>query len=152
MKRFSFPLDRVLAWRRLQAEQERAILDRLVGQAEAIGRRSEEVRSARRSYEQSLSRALHFDAVDVVTLPHWQAQLKKSLGILAAEQQQVQQRVEQQRAKVREAERVVMLLERLRDRRLQAWQKELAREEETFAAEAYLAGCIRLKTSTRQGA
>jgi predicted transcriptional regulator len=45
---------------------------------------------------------------------------------------------EQQRQLV-EAERKVKLLEKLRTKRLDEWENEMLKEQETFAADAYLA-------------
>ena len=150
MKTFSFSLDRVLAWRRLQLEQERAALQKLLADAQTLAHRAQAVQENRRAYERSLSRALHFDAFEVATLPHWQSQVKHVLTTLAGELQQLEIRLDHQRARHRAAEQKVKLLERLRDRRLGAWRLELSKEEEAFATEAHLAGCFRLKELNRR--
>ena len=152
MKKFTFSLDRVLAWRRLQLDQERAALEKLLFDHNALVQREQFVRTKRRTYEEGLARSLHFDAREVVTLPQWQSQVLKSLSALASEQQQMKPRIAQQQEKIREAERKVKLLERLRERRHDAWKIELGKEEEAFAAEAYLARCIRLRRVNPAGA
>ncbi len=152
MKKFSFPLDRALNWRRLQSDQERAMLEKLTGEGQAIATREERMRRERAEQEDGLARGLYLDAAYVSTLPRWQMQVKQRLTEMAAEQRVMDARVAEQREKLRESERAVRLLERLRERRLGNWETELAKEEEAFAAEVYLANCIRLKRANPAGA
>jgi septal ring factor EnvC (AmiA/AmiB activator) len=147
MKKFAFPLDRALNWRRLQSERERAELEKLAGEGQAIAGREKRMRSERAEQEHGLAHGLYLDSAYVATLPRWQQQVKQSLAEIAAEQRAADARVAAQREKFQETERAVRLLERLRERRLANWEMELAKEEETFAAEAYLARCIRLRRS-----
>lgn len=149
MKRFSFSLDRVLTWRRLQRDQERAKLDKLLSQRAALETRAAAIRRERLALERNLSVALHFDSSSVSTMPQWQRRVSASLQATVNESRQLEPRIEQQLAQFRLREREVRLLERLREKRLQAWQAEVSREEEAFAAEAYLARCIRLKETSR---
>lgn len=152
MKKFAFPLDRALNWRRLQSDQERTSLEKLTGEGQAIAVREKRVRSERAEQERGLAHGLYLDSAYVATLPRWQQQVKQSLLDIAAEQRAVDARVATQREKFQEAERAVRLLERLRERRVASWESERAKEEETFAAEAYLARCIRLRRSNPAGA
>ncbi len=152
MKKFHFSLDRVLTWRRLQCEEQRAILDRLVREKNSIAKRANAIHAERRSFEHDLAHGMHFEARHVATLPHWQAQVKHRLVAIAGEQREADVRVAQAELLLRGAERAVKLLERLRERRVATWETELAREEEAFAAEAFLARCIRLRRAGPAGA
>ncbi len=152
MKRFSFSLDRVLAWRRLQREQEQAALEKLIAERNALAERVRQIRTDRAECRDALAHSLTLESRQVTTLPGWLAKVTNTLHSLAARSQELEGRVQRQQETLREAERQVKLLERLRDRRLTVWQTQVALEEEAFAAEAYLARCIRLKKANPTGA
>ncbi len=152
MKKFSFSLDRVLAWRRSERELVQAGMGKLIAEREALASRADSIRDERAVYERSLANALYFDGGSVQTLPHWQKRVEKSLTELAAQMVQVRVRMEQQMERLREAELKVKLLEKLRERRVSEWKTALNLEEENQAAEAYLARFARLKRAPDAGA
>jgi flagellar export protein FliJ len=152
VKKFSFSLDRVLAWRRSERELVQAGLGKLIAEREALARRADSIRGERAAYERSLANALHFDGGSVPTLPNWHTRVDRSLTELAAQLDQTRVRMEQQMERLREAELKVKLLEKLRDRRLDDWKTALNLEEENQAAEAYLARFARLKRAPDAGA
>ena len=152
MKKFSFSLDRVLAWRRSERELEQAALGLLFAERDALARQADNLQGERAHYQRSLANALHFDGGSVPTLPHWHARIAKSLAELGARLDQTNGRVNHQMGRLREAELKVKLLEKLRERRLAEWTKALGLEEETQAAEAYLARFARLKRTENVGA
>lgn len=152
MKKFQFSLERILVWRRLQFEQERAIFQKLLGDRDDLVKREQSIRTERREYEEKLCAATDFDYGEVVTLPNWQSRMQESVAVLIAQQENLRPRIEQQQLRVREADGRVKLLERLYHRRHSEWTAEFAKEEEAFAAEAHLARCIRLKVVKPAGA
>jgi flagellar export protein FliJ len=146
MKKFSFPLDRILVWRRLELEREQALLQRLVTQRNALAAKDAALRTQRLDAERLISGNRYVDAETVSTLPAWQVYMKKTIAAAANELVLAQQRVAAQQTRFSEATRRVKLLERLREKRLDHWQIELNREEEAFAAEAFLARSITLNS------
>jgi flagellar export protein FliJ len=145
MKKFDFPLDRVLVWRRLEMEREQAVLQRLVTQRNALAAKDAALRTRRLDAERLISGNRYLDPETVATLPAWQVYMKKTIAAAANEVVLAQQRVAAQQIRFSEATLRVKLLERLREKRLDHWQIELSREEEAFAAEAFLARSISLK-------
>jgi hypothetical protein len=145
MKRFSFRLDRILAWRRLQRGEEQWNLQKALAEREELVRKERAVRAERSDSERTLAHALHFDAQFVSTLPHWQVRVKAVLAEMAVDAGKMEARVSAQRAKLREAERKVRLLERLREKRVEDWKTAMEREEEACAAETFLARGAREK-------
>jgi hypothetical protein len=151
MKRFSFPLDRILAWRSLQRDEEQLNLKKVLTERDELLRKERAVRDERSDSEQALAHALHFDAQFVSTLPRWQMRVKAVLIQMASDVVKMETRAVAQRAKLREAERKVQLLERLREQRLGDWKAGIEREQEAFAAETYLAQSSRLKRAKVRG-
>ena len=152
MKRFSFSLDRVLAWRRSEREIERAALGKLLTERDALSRRADVIREDRAQFERSLAHSLYFDGGTVPTLPNWRTSVDRSLAALGSQLHQMTVRVNQQLERVREAELKVRLLEKLRERRLAEWKVALSLDEENQAAEAYLTRFARLKRTENVGA
>ena len=143
MKKFTFPLDRVLVWRRLELDREQATLQRLQSECNAIAARETAVRRQRVDSERQISNDRYIDSIFLSTLPQWQNATRLALVSLAAKLVAADQKVVQQQARFYEAKRRVELLERLREKRLDAWKAELSLEEEAFAAEAFLARTVR---------
>jgi flagellar export protein FliJ len=145
MKTFSFPLDRVLHWRRLECERERAKLTGLMSALKAAEQRAEALKEERRATARSIVNAPTITGAEVTTVFDWQAAMRTNQEKLAVEISQAAGHVQRQTAVVREAERRVKLLDRLHENRWEEWSADLAREEEAFAAEAYIARYTRLK-------
>lgn len=146
MKRFSFPLDRVLHWRKLEAERERAALQQLLVERERIQNQIAELRRNREDSRRSVAHARTLRAAEVATLHNWQTRVVRDIDQAIAGESKLTERIRLQHATLTEAERKVRLLEHLREKRLSEWKTEVAREEEAFAAEAFLARCIRERT------
>jgi flagellar export protein FliJ len=145
MKKFSFPLDRVLVWRRLELEREQAVLQRMVTQRNALAAKDAALRAQRIDAERLISANRYLDSETVATLPAWQSRMKKAIATAANDLVIADQKAAAQQARFLQAKLRVELLERLREKRLDQWQIELGREEEAFAAEAFLARSIGLK-------
>ncbi len=145
MKKFDFPLDRVLVWRRLELEREQAVLQRVVARRNTLAAKDAALRAQRTDAERLISANRYVDAETVSTLPAWQRYMKKTIAAAANELAIAEQKLAAQQAIFLEAKRRVGLLERLREKRLDQWDADLSREEESFAAEAFLARSIGLK-------
>ena len=146
MKKFSFPLDRVLNWRRLECERERARLEQRIAEHGAVEQRAFSIRRERDNTGQGIAEARVITGTEVATLVHWQMAVRRQLKELEIEEAKAADRIREQRTVVQEAESKVRLLERLREKRHGQWTVDLAREEETFATEVHLARFVRMKT------
>jgi len=145
MKRFSFSLDRVLNWRRLLRDKEKAVLERLAAEHAAIVSEQTNLSRERLNTERALATGLHLDGAEISTLAAWQSSVRKSLAALSNRQKLAQDRIVKQREVLRNAERDLQLLEKLRGRKLSEWTIAASKEEEDFAAEAFLAKAVRMK-------
>lgn len=148
MKKFRFPLERVLDWRASQVQLEEARLAGLLFQRQAIeARRAEAAGEGARAAE-----AVRRDGVsgaELMTMHGFQNALATRLARLAAERRECEDRIAAQRAALADARRRQKLLENLKQRRRGAWEQELARTEENEAAELYLAGLVRRQVTAR---
>jgi len=138
MKKFHFPLDRVLDWRRTQIRMEQikleqmlAELHRIEGQAAAA---REERESAQRAVVQSSS-SLGSELLAFNTFRS--ASTARSAG-LERDRSACLERIRAQRAVMSRKELDVRLLEKLREDRLLAWMQEQDREIDQQAAEGHL--------------
>jgi hypothetical protein len=139
MKQFHFSLEKALAWRRMQARMERArweqIRAEMVGLETARQRLSEEKQeSAEKVLSQKSATGDELAALE--TFGQYVVSQQARLEIKRAE---CEKRMAEQGKLALAREREVKVLEHLRARRLETWTKDLEREIEQQAAEAYLA-------------
>lgn len=146
MKQFHFPLQRVLNFRKLQRDLERAKLEKAIGEVRRIEEIGREIRLESESTARDvLGRAGHepLDGTQLMGLDDYRRFLKR----MAAEVEQHQRRAEvaasHQRVALVEAERRMKVLEHLEDNCRQAWNAELNKEIDDFAGESFLARRIR---------
>ena len=135
MQAFRFSLERVLSWRRKQLDLEEA--------------RLEQLRALLASTELARTQALQgrvTEQVAVATAPTVLGQRVEGLESLrvwtlreedrlTTRMSEISRAIEAQARNVAEARRRVRLVERLKERKLQAWQTEYDREIETLAGE-----------------
>jgi len=139
MKAFRFPLDRALHLRRLQLELEQAKLQQLARDRDQLDLRATAIRSdAARTRAASTSQP-QISSIELAALPGYQTGVRNRLSKLDGQKRDILKRIEDQRRVTLEAERKVKLLEQLREKRYADWSALMNREQEAFAAEAYLA-------------
>lgn len=138
MKPFRFPLERVLEWRKEQAERERAALRLLAGERDAVLAHRHSLEAQRAEEERALLNDAVLDVSRLAALETWRAWVRGETARLEIALREVEERISAQRQRVVEAERKVRLLERLRDKSFRNWRLALDKELENFAAEAYL--------------
>jgi flagellar protein FliJ len=138
MQRFQFRLAGVLGWRALQLELEERKLEALVAERRQGEAEAERVAARRRDAERLLA-SDSIEGQELAALDAHRDSLARAAGRLRAAAAQRERRIAEQRARVLEADRRVRLLERLKERRLAAWEIEAARELDTLASETYLA-------------
>ena len=138
MKIFRFPLERVLHWRTTQLELERAAMQRLVQRKLELEHAFQAIASNRNAEEFAIAHASSIDSRELQTLSAYQSRTVREKTNLLNLGAQLERETAAQLGKITEAQRRVKLLERLREQRLQEWTGELAKEQEQFAAEAWL--------------
>jgi len=142
MKRFQFPLDRVLRYRQIQAEAEEAKLqallaklaelDRGIAQFEAEGRRTED------AVRQSLAANREVVSGEMVSYPNYRFVLARGKRAMLEERRRRMNAVEQQQASALAAYRACEILARARTKARERWQSEYTKEMDALAGELFL--------------
>ncbi len=139
MKRFSFPLERVISFRRRQLDLAESDLKRtlqqeslLTSHAAAVEQEALACRGAATGHEETDGAALRLIGEYVVALDE-----RRALTLEAKRKLEEQRR--QQMARLVEMRRDVKLLEKLREKRLRIYQRDLDRQIEAETAELHLA-------------
>jgi flagellar export protein FliJ len=138
MKKFIFPLDRVMEWRRTQAKVEEARLEKLYVEERAIDAREEALREECSRAEQSLLTATNATGFELAALDRFKRYTAAERARLGRDRAECRKKIASQSQVVSAKRRDVRLLERLKEKKFDAWTKELAREIEREAGEAYL--------------
>ena len=143
MKRFSFRLEQVRKWRQDQAEMEEMRLEQLHTGLRGIEEQQREIvastdRSRRAVLAQSAVTAEELRSIEAL---HEYA--KQEMRRLKAEEQEVKERLEEQRRRVLEAHRRFQLLDGLRDKALATWTTARDKEQEELGAELFLSRLAR---------
>ncbi|MBI4877812.1 MAG: hypothetical protein HY822_24535 [Acidobacteria bacterium] len=148
MKRFEFPLERVLKWRRARLDAELAALGGLRTEAQAIDERRSAIDSERAAAERALAGAAILEARQLEALDGFRAWSQRESRRLSGQRAECERRIDAQRQRVAEARRGFRLLERLRQVRQAEWSAQLDRELENLAGELHLARIARLQRSS----
>ncbi|MFN7918627.1 MAG: hypothetical protein U0Q16_00930 [Bryobacteraceae bacterium] len=147
MKRFKFPLDRVRQYRKLQLETEQARLERVTAELRPIERMEAELRRQTEEAASEVRAQERTSAVvepgQVATFSGFRSHVDRVNRKLAAHKQEILARIERQRRAVVETRQRHETLERGRDRALERWREDFAREQDATAAELYLARTAR---------
>lgn len=143
MKRFRFPLDRVLHFRRLEMERIEAHLSELAFRAHnerqtADDRRAQAVESGRQLAIQAELRGTDFQVTR-----HWLERLETERNNALEASEKLLQQHHEALAELVEARRKVRLLEMLRRRKLAAHELQTTKQLEAQATEFYLAKKVR---------
>lgn len=142
MKKFHFPLERVLGFRRLQRDIERAQMEKALAEVRRIEEIGLEIRhEAESTARDVVNRAGHapLDGTQLMGLDGYRAYLKRLAAEVEAHRRRAEVAAGNQRLKLVEAERRTKILEHLEEKSRRAWTASLNKEIEDFAAEAFLA-------------
>jgi flagellar export protein FliJ len=138
MKSFHFPLERVLAWRRLQVQIVESELERLHAEHHATQSRMISLTADRATFQVDLIATKHLDGTDLgafnAFLNHSRDEhfrMHQALSVYAA-------KIKAQMEVVSDKRRDVRLLEKMRERRAEAWSVELSREIQQLAEDTHL--------------
>lgn len=137
MKQFSFPLDQVLAWRRVQQKLEEVKVQRAQAELHSV-----DARHAALARELGatvvLSQAGGITGSELSAIDRYRKHLASEQKRAAAARSEIAKRAAALTEVLTAKRRDAMLLEKVRRRRWNEWNRELAHEVEMQAAEAAL--------------
>lgn len=142
MKRYSFPLARVLAFRRLQRDLERAAMERSLAEVRRIAEFGEQIRQESEATARDLVTRTPVEPVDgtqLAGLDGYRRYLKRVAAEVDLHHRRAEVAAGNQRLKLVEAERRMKVLEHLEERTRKEWDTAMHKEIEDFAGEAFLA-------------
>ncbi len=139
MKRFVFPLQRVMDWRTLQVRAEEEKLANLQQQAEALALRENALTTAELNSEIELLKRPSIEGSDLQALSLFQERIHKERANLQIKRKQFEAQIVEQRKRLLKARRDVRVLEKLKENRVREWTYLSDRETENTAAESFLA-------------
>jgi hypothetical protein len=138
VKKFHFPLECALAWRRRQCEDEERRLECTLAALHAIEGRRRALAASRQEAQASIRGHTAPAVPELWSLSQYLSCALRQERVLEADRASQVRAVDAQRRRVLEARRRVRLLERLKEDRLAEWNRDFNRELENLAAEAYL--------------
>lgn len=138
MKKFDFPLGRVMDWRETQARVEESKLETLYAELRAIDSQQHALNIERDAAEKSVA-ARGATGTELARLGEFRRFTVAERTRLEKLRAECSQRISAQIQVVATKRRDVKLLERLKQQKLIAWNHEMNREIDAQADEAYLA-------------
>lgn len=135
MKRFNFPLERVLKFRRTQADIEKAKLAAIEGELKKI-----------RAEIESLAQSFADEVKSVAATPTARAELGRYRMVVEHQTLKLteklhakQAELEQQRLLYTRANQAAEVLEKVKTKQKQGWERELQKELDDLAMDSFLA-------------
>ena len=138
MKRFEFSLERVLAWRRMQARVERMRWEQMRGELRAIEVERENLRVERERSRAELQTAGSATSEELEALDKFRRYVDAEQIRLQRKRVESEKRIAAQAGILAAKDRAVKVLEHLREKKQAAWKAEWERETEQMASEAFL--------------
>ena len=139
MKRFDFPLERVLRWRREQASLEEIKLQQLRSEVANIQATRRQIESERAQSESHVLTQRSIDPISLESLDSYRQYVAGKIRQLEYRKLQWQAKIAEQLNRVIAARRQFELLGRLKQKALDGWQDSMNKEQEQLAAELFLA-------------
>lgn len=139
MKKFTFPLGRVLDWRVMLARVEESKLEQMYGELRVIDARKAALDREREQSEQAFLAKSASTGMELAILDSFRRFVFEERIRLEQKRAEVQQRITAQIHVVSLKRRDAKLLERLKDQRFSIWQRDLSREIDSAAEESFLA-------------
>jgi flagellar export protein FliJ len=140
MNRFHFPLDRVLRWRSLEFALEQAKLKRLGQEQIRLQMQAATLGAEKSRLSASLVTLPDPRGEDLRATVGYGGSLRRRAEKISELRTRCERDLAVQKKKYNEARQRLQLLEELRERKLEEWRYEQAKELESVAAEAYLSG------------
>ena len=144
MKKFAFPLGRVMDWRGALVRAEEARLEQIYAELRAIDARAARLDREREQSERALAHARSATGAELAAVDTFRKFVFTERIRLEGLRAGVQQRIAAQIQVVAKKRRDVKLLERLKDQRYEKWRTDFAREIDAQADESFLAKWNRL--------
>jgi flagellar export protein FliJ len=138
MKKFTFPLGRVMDFRRMQARIEEVKLEGLYAGLRAIDSREVVVTEQGAQAEKALKSQASVTGHDLELFNSYQLARKDEQKRIDKVRAECRLRIEAQLAIVTVKRREVKLLEKLKEQRFEKWEKEMSKEIDQQAEETYL--------------
>ncbi len=145
MKKFTFPLGRVMDFRRMQARLEEVKLETLYTGLRAIDAREAVLIKQRMDSEKTLKSAKSVTGFELELFGSYGLALKEEQKRMDKTRTECRKRIDAQLAILTVKRREVKLLEKLKGQKLQRWEKEMHKEIDSQAEEAYLSKWNRTK-------
>ncbi len=156
MKRFAFPLERVLALRRQQLQVEESKLETILADRRLLVRQRLEIQERVRISAAEVLSKLIVETIELQALQGFRAFSTARETALGTQIADCDTRAAEQRIRISEVRRSQKLIEKLRERHLTQWQAAFQKELEEQAAESFLArwnrerSAVAAKAATRE--
>jgi flagellar export protein FliJ len=138
MKKFAFPLERVMDFRRMQARLEEIKVEALYSELRAIDTREVALIEQKAQSEKALRTEKSVTGFDLELFATFSAAMKDELQRMDKARAACRKRIDTQLALLTVKRREVRLLEKLKEQRFEKWEKEMFKEIDQQAEESYL--------------
>lgn len=139
MKKFRFPLDRLRGLRQIRFEQEQARLQAVLEEGRVIEDQLLRLDTEERNAVTRLRTLQVVPVEDLLAVEHFRRWAAEERPRLQRQLAEWGERLAAQRRRLMEARRDVESLDLLREKRLDAWRKEVDKESEAVVGELVLA-------------
>jgi flagellar export protein FliJ len=139
MKKFAFPLGRVMDFRRTEVRLEEIKLEGLYAGLRAIDTREATLVQKRVQSEKALKSAVSASGDELRTFNAYGLAMKEELKRMEKTRAECRKRIDAQLAVLTVKRREVKLLEHLREQRFAKWKKDMLNEIDSQAEESFLA-------------
>ncbi len=148
MRKFEFPLERVLQLRSAQFDAENAKLQALYAERNALEQAVRELQASDRQIAAGIARSESVSGAELGSLAHFHQHVLGRIERLEQRRKVCNENIRGQLGKVVEVNRAKRLLELLKEAGFEEWKYELNREIEAQAGELFLARWARKKGQT----
>ena len=139
MKKFTFPLGRVMDFRRMQAQIEEVKLESFYAQLRALDTREVALIEQGAQSEKALKAAASVSGEELERFSAYRSAAKAEQKRMDRARAECRKNIDAQLAVVTAKRRDVKLLERLKEQRFDKWEKEMFKQVDQRAEEVYLA-------------
>jgi flagellar export protein FliJ len=139
VKKFNFPLARVMEFRRLQARMEEIKLEGLYAELRAIDTREVALIEESVQSEKALRAATSVTGFDLELFDSYRQAAKEERKRMDKARGECRKKIDAQLQVLIVKRRDVKLLEHLKEQRFEKWEKEMFKQIDQEAEEAYLA-------------
>jgi flagellar export protein FliJ len=139
VKKFNFPLARVMEFRRLQARMEEIKLEGLYAELRAIDTREVALIEESVQSEKALRAATSVTGFDLELFDSYRQAAKEERKRMDKARGECRKKIDAQLQVLIVKRRDVKLLEHLKEQRFEKWEKEMFKQIDQQAEEAYLA-------------